>query len=88
MFDSSKLAPVIVDGVEALMKEVFPIAFEKSAFSVDELQGMKVFAYKQKMQQHKRETVIEESDNKYAAMCEEYEKFVSSLSFQLSKSNR
>lgn len=79
LFDSSQLAPVIIEGADTLIKQLFPVLYEKTAFTKDELIGMKAFSYKQRLQANKRETVIEHGDEKYAAMVEEYEAYVNGL---------
>jgi len=79
LYDSSKLAPAIVDGGDMLIQQMFPILYEKSAFTKDEIIGMKAFAYRQKIQAKQRETTITEDEQKYAALLIEYDEYVESL---------
>lgn len=75
-YDSSLLAPAIVDGADAIIQQIFPILYEKSTFSEDERNTIKVLAYKQK---NKSETVLSENDLSLMALCAEYEKYCETL---------
>ena len=76
LYDTSTLAPAIVDGVDAVMQQVFPIFYEKSAFTDDERKLVKILSHKLKNQ---RETTLTEKDLSLQAACAEYEEYVSKL---------
>lgn len=75
-YDSSTLAPAIIDGVDAIIQQVFPILYERSAFSESERKLIKVLAHKQR---NKKETTLNDKELELMAACAEYEEYVDSL---------
>ena len=78
VYDSSTLAPAIIDGADAIIQQVFPILYEKTAFSEDERKLIKILAHKQK---NKKETTLTDEDLSLMSACAEYENYIESLPF-------
>lgn len=76
LYETSTLAPAIVDGADAIMQQVFPILYEKSAFNAEQIKIIKVLAHKNKNQ---KETILTEDDLTLQAACSEYEAYIQSL---------
>ncbi|MBK9329042.1 MAG: hypothetical protein IPM95_06955 [Sphingobacteriales bacterium] len=78
-YDSSTLAPAIVDGADALIVNLFPILYEKSAFSDDQRAALKVLAYKIQTSNTRKEDRLDDAELKLGALYAEYEEYKKSL---------
>ena len=78
VYDSSTLAPAIVDGADLIMQQIFPILYEKTAFNEDERKLIKILAHTQK---NKKETTLTDEDLTLMAACAEYENYIETLPF-------
>lgn len=78
-YDTSTLAPAIVDGADALITNIFPVLYEKSTFTEDERNALKVLAFKIANSNKSASTTLTENDMKLGALYAEYEEYKKSL---------